>query len=100
VLDASEDEIRVALIDGDSLAAAIRAGEVRLAAHARYSVFCTRMCEPTELILDGTTEELRAALGPYLERAGSLEPPNVFLRAPRARNAAPPPPTHAGSSTK
>jgi hypothetical protein len=98
-LDVGEREIRVAPIEGDSLAAAIRAGRIRLDAHAR-SAFCPGMCAPTDLILDGTTEELRATLGPYLERAGSLEPPNVFLRAPRARNAAPPPPTHAGSSTK
>src|SRR5215204_1683791 len=30
------------------------------------SAFCPGMCAPTDLILDSTTEELRAALGPYL----------------------------------
>src|SRR5829696_8824030 len=93
VLGVGEDEIRAAPIDGDSLAAAIRAGRVRLDAHAR-SAFCPRLCAPADLIVDSTTEELRAALGPYLERAGSLEPPIIFRRAPRARNAAPAPPTH------
>lgn len=99
-LDLSEDEMRAALIDGDSLAAAIRAGGVRLSAHPRYSVVCTRMCEPTELLLDGTSEELRTALGPYLERAGSLEPPTIFRRAARTRNAAPVPPAHADPWTQ
>jgi len=98
-LDVGEDEIRVAPIDGDSLVAAIRSGRVRLDAHARVA-FCPGVCAPTDLILDGRTEELRAALGPYLERAGSLESPIVFRRAPRARNAAPAPPTDADASIK
>ena len=53
-LDVGEREIRVAPIEGDSLAAAIRAGRIRLDAHAR-SAFCPGMCAPTDLILDGTT---------------------------------------------
>ena len=79
-LDVGEDEIRVALIDGDSLAAAIRAGRVRLDAHTR-STKCPQMCAPSDLILDSTTEDLRAALGPYLASAGALEPPSVFRHA-------------------
>jgi hypothetical protein len=96
-LDVSEDEIRVAPIGGDSLTAAIRAGHVRLAAHAR-SAFCPAMCAPTDLILDGTTEELRDALGSYLASPGAPEPPIVYRRMPRARTAAPTPTTHADSS--
>jgi hypothetical protein len=98
-LDVREDEIRVALIDGDSLTAAIRAGRVRLAAHGR-AAFCPGKCAPAELILDSTTEDLRTALGPYLASAGALEPPSVFRRAPRARNAAPAPPTDAAPWTR
>jgi len=96
-VDVSEDEIRVAPIDGDSLATALRAGRVPLAAHAR-SAFCPAKCAPTDLILDGTTEELRDALGSYLASPGAPEPPIVYRRMPRPRTTAPTPTTHADSS--
>jgi hypothetical protein len=88
VLDIGENEIRASLIDADSLAAALRVGQVRLA--------YTR--SDSSLILHGTTEELRAALGPYLASADALERPTVFRRVPRARNGAAAPPTPADTS--
>ena len=88
-LDVGEDEIRVAIINGDSLAAAIRAGRVRLDAHTR-SASCPQMCAANALILSSTTEDLRAALGPYLASAGALEVPDVFRRASGARKATAP----------
>jgi len=98
-LDVGKDEVRVALIDGDSLAAAIRAGRVRLDAHTR-STKCPQMCAPSALILHSTTEDLRAALGPYLASAGALERPTVFRRATSPRKGAVTPSPHADSSTK
>ena len=98
-LDVGEDEIRAALIDGDSLGAAIRAGRVRLDAHTR-STKCPEMCAPSALILHSATEDLRAALGPYLATAGALAPPSVFRRAAGPRKAATARSTHADSSTR
>lgn len=80
VLDVGEDEIRVAVIDGDSLAAAIRAGRVRLDAHASSPSLCPQTCAPNALILRGATGELRAALGPYLASAGALEHTGIFRK--------------------
>jgi hypothetical protein len=98
VLDVGEDEIRVAVIAGDSLAAAIRAGRVQLDAQAS-SAHCPQMCAPADLTLHSTTEELRAALGPYLASAGALERTAIFRRVPGVRKAAPAPGTHADSTT-
>ena len=98
-LDIGGDEIRVALIDGDSLAAAIRAGRVRLDAHTR-SAKCPQNCAPSALVLHSATADLRAALGPYLASPGALEAPSAFRRAPARRKAATAPSTHADSSTQ
>jgi hypothetical protein len=54
-LDVGPDEIRVAALEPDSLLAALRAGEVRLA-HGGSG---------DQIVLHGTTEQLRSALGPY-----------------------------------
>lgn len=95
VLDIGENEMRVALIDADSLVAAIRAGRIQLDAHARVAS-CPR-CSASDLILEGTTQELRSALGPYLASPRALEPPTIFRRATAARKAAHA--THADSSS-
>ena len=95
VLEIGEDEVRWALIDGDSLTAALRAGRVRLAYTRSDNSDDSRI--PAELTLHGTTEELRAALGLYLASPGALREWSVFRRVRGARNTAPPS-THADSS--
>lgn len=70
-LEVGLDEIRVAMLEPDSLLAALRAGQVRLT-HGRSE---------DRVILHGTTEELRSALGPYLARFGALSRPAVWRRA-------------------
>ena len=73
-IDIATDTVRMAGIVGDSLVAALRTGRLRLA-HARIG---------DRLVLQGTTAELRAALGPLLARPGMVEPPSAFRRARRA----------------
>ena len=70
-LDVGPDDIRTAVIGPDSLLAALRAGQVRLA-YARSE---------DQLILHGTTEELRGALGPYVTRSAALTDPVAWRRA-------------------
>lgn len=70
-LDVGPDEIRVAALDPDSLLAALDAGEIHLA-HGRSG---------DQLILYGTTEDLRSALGAYVARSGALREPDVWRRA-------------------
>jgi hypothetical protein len=78
-LDVGRDEIRTAALEPDSLLAALRADKVRLA-HRRSE---------EELILYGTTEELRSALGPYLAHPGTLAEVCVWRRAQDARAVGP-----------
>lgn len=70
-LDFDQGEIRVAALEPDSLLAALRAGQVRLA--YRHS--------EDQLVLHGTTEELRSALGPYFARSGALAEADQWRRA-------------------
>lgn len=76
-LDVGPDEIRVAILEPDSLSVALRAGQIRLAR------------SEDQLILLGTTEELRSALGPYLARSGALAEPDVWRRVRGAGATAP-----------
>lgn len=75
----SPDEIRAATLEPDSLFAALRAGRLRLA-HDRSE---------NQLILHGTTEDLRAALGPYLGHPGALGKADVWRRSTEAEPAGP-----------
>lgn len=70
-LEVSTNEISFAMLEPDSLRAALRAGAVRLA----YGGPGDR------LILQGTTAELRSTLGRYLARSGALMKPDVWRRA-------------------
>ncbi|MGA2263860.1 MAG: DUF4185 domain-containing protein [Acidobacteriota bacterium] len=76
-LNVDPDEIHVAALEPDSLLAALGAGQVKLA-HGRSG---------DQLILHGTTEQLRSALGPYLARSGALAKPDVWRRARGAASA-------------
>jgi hypothetical protein len=78
-LNIGTDEIRVATLDPDSLLAALRDGRVRLA----------HRTSEDQLILHGTTEELREALGPYLAHSGASGETDVWRRAPDAAPAGP-----------
>lgn len=69
------DEVRLTTLDADSLGAAIDAGRVRLAATRTNS----------QVVLRGSTEELRRALAHYLSRPGALG------NEGRWRRVAPPP---------
>ncbi|MFH1183700.1 MAG: DUF4185 domain-containing protein [Chloroflexota bacterium] len=70
-LDVNPDELHMSALEPDSLLANLRAGKVRLA---------DRLIED-KLIVSGTTEELRSALGPYLARSGALAEVWVWQRA-------------------
>ena len=61
----------MAALEPDSLLRALYSGRVRLA-HQRSQ---------DRLILYGTTDQLRAALAPYLGRAGALSAPDAWRRA-------------------
>ncbi len=87
-LEVGADEIRVAILEPDSLLAALRAGAVMLA-HVRSG---------DRLILRGTTEELRSALGTYIGRPGSLSEPDVWRRAERTRARSVEPPCFEASN--
>lgn len=71
VADVGDNEISVTMLEPDSMLDSIRAGDVR----TPYSD------NKGQLILTGTTEELRSALGPYLSRPGALSKPSVWRRA-------------------
>lgn len=80
-VDIGQDEISVSAFEPDPLLASIRAGNVP-APH--------RLNE-NQLILTGTTDELRSALGPYLSHPGALSKPAVWRRAkPQVRAVSPP----------
>lgn len=70
LVDLRGDELHVRALESDTLRAALRRGKVRLT----YSA--TR----DQVVLKGSTAELRAALAPYLSRAGVLGETTVFRR--------------------
>lgn len=80
-LDAGAGEARVALLEPDSLLAALRSQRVTV----EYQYTGGRP------ILHGTTEQLRAALMPYLAQPGAFAPPDLYRRtgAPRASASLP-----------
>jgi hypothetical protein len=78
-VDIDADEIRTTTIDQDSLLGALRAGQVRLS--------YTRAED--QLVLHGTTEELRRALGPVVARSGALSEHTVWRRAPNDETTVP-----------
>jgi hypothetical protein len=78
-LDVRPDEVGVEALEPDSLLGALRSGQVRLV-HQRSQ---------ERLILQGTTEQLRAALGPYLGRSGVLSAPDTWRRARTAAGTPP-----------
>lgn len=77
-LDIGADEIRGTLLEPDSMLAALRSGELRLAHSSSRD----------RLVLQGTTEQLRSALGPYLGRTGALGKPSVWRRVPSTESEA------------
>jgi hypothetical protein len=72
-VDVEPDQVQLAALEPDAFAAALRAGIVRLPN--------TRIGD--RLILHGMTEELRAALGPYMNRAGTMHEPDTWRRVTR-----------------
>lgn len=71
VLDIGDTQIGVTALEPDPLLASIRSGDVR--APYRQS--------KDQLILTGTTQELRSALGPYLAAPDALSGPSIWRRA-------------------
>jgi hypothetical protein len=78
-LNVGADEITAAALEPESLLASLQAGQVRLT-HSRSG---------DQLVLHGTTEELRAVLGPYVRRPGVLGQPDAWRRSTQAGPAAP-----------
>lgn len=77
-----DDEVRIALLEPDSLLAALHAGQLPLG-HRRSG---------DHLVLYGTTDELRATLGSHIGRPGAMGKPDVWRRASRnSGNATAPP---------
>ena len=70
VLDVGADETGVSLLEPNPLMAAIGAASLRLT-YGRLG---------DQVVLHGSTAELRAALGPYLARPGALAAPATFRR--------------------
>ena len=77
VLEFGDDEIRVSGLDRDVFVEALGAGQVQLGHESNED----------QLVLYGTTEELRAALGPYLSRPDALDDPSVWRRSENAGTA-------------
>lgn len=74
-VDLGADELRIALLEPDSLRKALEAGRVRLP----WSL------ERNRIVLRGTTAELRAALAPWIAQPGALDEGSTFRRiGPRA----------------
>jgi len=69
-IDVAGDSARVALLQPDSLRGAI----------ARESVRLSHRIGDDQLILTGTTDELRLGLTTYLDQGGSLDAPGTWLR--------------------
>ena len=70
VIELKGDELRVAALQPDSLGKALESGAVKL----------PFVRPKDQLILNGSTAQLRAALAPYLERHGVLGEPALFRR--------------------
>ncbi len=68
----SADEVTISALEPDTLLAALKSGAIRLP--YRYS-------KKEELLLLGTTDELRESLGPVFTRPGALEKPARWRRA-------------------
>ncbi len=75
------DSARIALLQPDSLHAAVVGGALRL----------SQIANDDQLILTGTTDELWRGLGPYLARPGALDPQGVWRRIAGPGAMAPPP---------
>jgi hypothetical protein len=71
-LEVSDNEIEVATIDPDSLLSALQSGKVKLP--YKHSTDVIENTDKEELILTGTTEELRENLGPFFAN------PTVFTK--------------------
>lgn len=80
VVDIGSDEIRTAALDADSLFARLRTEQLRLT-HRRTD---------ERLVLHGTTNELRAALGSHLAYPGALSEPSVWRRKQVTEHMEPP----------
>ena len=75
-IEIDQDEITVAAFEPDPLLASIRAGDVKVPYRQHEN----------QLILTGTTEELRSTLGSYLSRSEVLSEPSVWRREKNAQN--------------
>ena len=69
-LDISDGAVRTAALELDPLKPRLRSGELRL----------DYVLDHDRAILNGTTTQLRAALGPYMERPGALTDEDVWRR--------------------
>jgi len=69
-LDIGDGEVRAAPLEPDSLRPRLLNGDVRLA----------YVLDHDRAILTGTTSQLRAVLGPYMERPGALTDGDVWRR--------------------
>jgi hypothetical protein len=70
-IDVNSDDVRLAPLDADSLAKALRDGIIKLPYERAKD----------QLVLHASTRELRAALAPYLARASALAEPTTYRRA-------------------
>ena len=80
-LTVGDGEIRTAPLEPDTLIPRLHSGEVPL----------TYVLDHGRAILNGTTAQLRASLGPYIQRSGALVDPGTWRRTPSV--AAPTPNT-------
>jgi len=80
-IDFTGDSARIATLQPDSLRAALAQRTVRL----------SHRIGDDQLILTGTTDELRRELTRYLDRAGSLDAPGTWLRIAGPAAGTPPP---------
>lgn len=81
-IDVNGDDVRLAPLNADSMSKALRSGAVKLPFEEKKD----------QLVLRGTTRELRAALTPYLARASALDRPATYRRARDPGAMAPPAP--------
>lgn len=83
VLDIDSDEITAAALDLDSLLTHLRNGQ---------PVLSYRLVDDEQLVLHGTTEQVRTALGIYLASSEALAEPMVWRRAEETEPSGPPAP--------
>lgn len=69
-LEIADDEVRTAMLETDSVRAAIRGGRIARAHEVSNS----------RLVLSGTTDELRAELGAHVTRPGAFTTQTVWKR--------------------